>query len=145
MHHSLHLIVPLPLIRRNDSSSLAAPKLTSSNSMTYSHAAMALVGSLVITLLTSVASATTCYDYSGAESTTIPCNSSASISTCCHPQDICLSNGLCLGVSINNLLSVQGCTSKTWASPCQNYCKGKVKSYIPLLAFYIQLILSRKL
>jgi len=89
---------------------------------------MALVRLPIIMRFVSIASATICYDYSGAESAALPYNATAPISSYCDPQDVCLFNGLCLSVSENNLLTVQGYTSLSWPSPYQNYCKGKASS-----------------
>lgn len=56
----------------------------------------------------------------------IPCNSSAhAVSNCCAAQDYCMSNGLCMDAAVDNMMSQQGCTSKTWdREPCKNYCGG---------------------
>lgn len=53
----------------------------------------------------------------------LPCDPAASVSTCCNPGDLCLSNGLCLNAVANNRYTVQGCTDPNWPAPgCVRYC-----------------------
>ncbi|KAL9008475.1 MAG: hypothetical protein Q9173_006403 [Seirophora scorigena] len=51
-----------------------------------------------------------------------PCDPSLSISNCCAPDDICLSNGLCYRANINRLHR-GSCTDPTFSSPlCAQIC-----------------------
>jgi hypothetical protein len=59
----------------------------------------------------------------------LPCNTSSAISNCCSPDDYCMSNGLCMDAVIDNVISQQGCTDKTWAGSCQNYCSGTAAAH----------------
>lgn len=46
------------------------------------------------------------------------------VSSCCGPNSICLTNGLCLSVEQPFTLSRGSCTDSTWQSPqCPNVCK----------------------
>lgn len=66
----------------------------------------------------------TCYNVLGREADLIPCNPDDDISPCCSENDYCLSNGLCLDATANNLMSIQGCTDSVWRNPCPwIYCK----------------------
>jgi len=70
----------------------------------------------------------TCYLPDGSVSQdypSVPCDPSTAISSCCVPGDYCLSNGLCLKSSVNNLLAVSGCTDRNWVEPCNKYCVNK--------------------
>ncbi|KAK3329218.1 hypothetical protein B0H66DRAFT_596815 [Apodospora peruviana] len=48
----------------------------------------------------------------------IPCDNSATVSSCCSAKDYCLGNGLCLDAGANNYFSIQGCTDPSWPAPC---------------------------
>ncbi|KAK4215591.1 hypothetical protein QBC37DRAFT_122000 [Rhypophila decipiens] len=66
-----------------------------------------------------------CYDTWGTENKDlVPCSSDDSTKTtsCCAKGDYCLSNGLCLSTSVNNLMTQQGCTDKNWSEPCNRIC-----------------------
>ena len=79
-----------------------------------------------------------CYTpYLNEDPTSIPCNASAEVSTCCAPNNICLSNGLCAP----NVTLPQGnpqyytslCTDSNWQSPeCMKICKNNITSLSPL-------------
>lgn len=65
----------------------------------------------------------TCYKPDGTPDPEMkPCDPTAKVSTCCRPDDFCLSNGLCLGGGGNNGFSQQGCTKEKWDFPCQQLC-----------------------
>ncbi|KAJ3498137.1 hypothetical protein NLG97_g1361 [Lecanicillium saksenae] len=79
---------------------------------------------LVLVLATAARAADLkCYKLDGTLDTEMkPCDPTAKVSTCCRPDDFCLSNGLCLGGGGNNGFSQQGCTDSKWNFPCQSYC-----------------------
>ncbi|KAK5112849.1 hypothetical protein LTR85_011076 [Meristemomyces frigidus] len=53
-------------------------------------------------------------------STDIPCNTSASVSSCCSSDAWCLDNGLCFGAGVTSRGS---CTDKDWGDGCAQYCQ----------------------
>ncbi|OIW32020.1 hypothetical protein CONLIGDRAFT_629717 [Coniochaeta ligniaria NRRL 30616] len=89
-------------------------------------------------LLTDIATAAaTCYRLDGTpfakirpdDGDWVPCDASASTSSCCSVKDYCLGNGLCLDAGANNYFSVQGCTDASWGSPCVTNaaCKSNIR------------------
>ena len=85
---------------------------------------------LTITLSSRIARAT-CYDTWGTESPDlVPCSSNSSQPTsCCSKGDYCLSNGLCLSTSVNNLMTQQGCTNQQWIKPCNRICRADPRRF----------------
>ncbi|KAK1749395.1 hypothetical protein QBC47DRAFT_151899 [Echria macrotheca] len=78
-----------------------------------------------------VESAASCYRVDGkiqdSKYAWVPCNPSAAISPCCSRGDFCLDNGYCLDAgSVNNAISVQGCTDPSWGGPCRMTCPGSI-------------------
>ncbi|KAK3392780.1 hypothetical protein B0H63DRAFT_515998 [Podospora didyma] len=84
------------------------------------------------------ADATTCYRLDGLPHTKIrpddgdwiPCDSTATVSSCCSSKDYCLGNGLCLDAGANNYFSIQGCTDASWPQPCVSptpKCKDNIR------------------
>lgn len=71
-----------------------------------------------------LAATPTCYysDKSTIAEYDTPCNSSASISSCCTDTDFCLDNGLCL--SYYNLIYQGSCTDREWRPGCQAFSSG---------------------
>ncbi|KAF2738564.1 hypothetical protein EJ04DRAFT_509453 [Polyplosphaeria fusca] len=70
----------------------------------------------------------TCYYPNGAENRGLPCNSNATVSACCGPGFICLSNGLCSpGPETQRNYRYDfyrsGCTDQSWNSTkCPQFC-----------------------
>ncbi|KXJ89016.1 hypothetical protein Micbo1qcDRAFT_165789 [Microdochium bolleyi] len=97
---------------------------------------MRLFPSLLILALAAGSQAVTCFNSKGQPwsfnkdlpvEAWQPCNSTASVTSCCSPRDYCMTNGLCMDAVIDNMMSQQGCTSNAWdAKPCRNYCAGGV-------------------
>ena len=89
----------------------------------------------------------TCYNYEGKEMPNIyACDATAKVSPCCGSNDFCLSNGLCLDAGGNNGFTQQGCTSKNWDFPCQQYCPnraGKAGTFYssPFLRYHLHRVL----
>jgi len=78
---------------------------------------------LVVIHIAFVSGTTTCYNNTGSPVPNMRvCDPDSNISTCCNLADFCLSNGLCLNAGANQMIEIQGCTDRTWASPCQRYC-----------------------
>ncbi|KAI8950151.1 hypothetical protein F4801DRAFT_550464 [Xylaria longipes] len=50
----------------------------------------------------------------------MPCNPSAEVSNCCFETDLCMGNGLCLGLNANNAFTFQGCTRPDWPEACSH-------------------------
>lgn len=50
-----------------------------------------------------------------------PCNPNAQYSSCCNPEDICLSNGLCFNTS-QGIIYRLSCTDPSWGLSCAQYC-----------------------
>ncbi|KAI3320833.1 hypothetical protein HD806DRAFT_218830 [Xylariaceae sp. AK1471] len=48
----------------------------------------------------------------------VPCNPEAEVSNCCFETDLCMGNGLCLGLDANNAFTFQGCTRADWPEGC---------------------------
>lgn len=70
--------------------------------------------------------AQTCYYPDGKTiSKDVPCDSSASGSSCCGSDSFCLAGGLCYS---GGLVTRGSCTDKNWGSPaCAGYCKNGTK------------------
>ncbi|KAJ1327015.1 hypothetical protein MN608_08464 [Microdochium nivale] len=56
-----------------------------------------------------------------------PCSGySGGVASYCSQFDYCMNNRLCINSGSDNMMSQQGCKSRTWdGEPCQNYCKGR--------------------
>ncbi|MCJ1321736.1 hypothetical protein MMC15_007081 [Xylographa vitiligo] len=75
---------------------------------------------LVLALLVSLSSASTCYYPDGSTAPDSPCTNSTT-SACCAADAYCLDNGLCL---TGMILSRGSCTDPTWkAAECASYCQ----------------------
>jgi len=65
----------------------------------------------------------TCYTTFGdIQDGDVPCDPDNDVSTCCSANDYCLSNGLCLDASANNVMTQQSCTDPNWGAPCHKFC-----------------------
>ncbi|KAI0858843.1 hypothetical protein F4860DRAFT_287263 [Xylaria cubensis] len=88
--------------------------------------------SLILLLLTRgspalTAAAPSCYYASGQTAKSnpgkvglVPCDPAIEVSNCCTETDLCLGNGLCLGLNANNALTFQGCTRPDWPKACSH-------------------------
>lgn len=84
----------------------------------------------VVLVLLPFGSSSTCYWPDGSNANDyIPCNSTASASACCSPNDACTTFGWCLGAS--GMTYRGGCTTKGWNSPAcmTSYCTSKLSSH----------------
>ncbi|KAI1271600.1 hypothetical protein F5Y07DRAFT_413398 [Xylaria sp. FL0933] len=48
----------------------------------------------------------------------VPCDPSAEVSNCCSEVDVCMGNGVCLGLDAFNGFTFQGCTQPDWPEAC---------------------------
>ncbi|KAI1424974.1 hypothetical protein F5Y12DRAFT_750110 [Xylaria sp. FL1777] len=53
----------------------------------------------------------------------IPCDLSAEVSNCCSEVDLCMGNGVCLGLDAFNGFTFQGCTRPDWPEACSHGLK----------------------
>lgn len=79
---------------------------------------------LAVTPLIAFATAQTCYFPDGQTvSTDVPCNTTATASSCCPSDSFCMDNGLCFG---SGIVSRGSCTDQSWESEeCSGYCKSE--------------------
>ena len=98
----------------------------------HDHLGLQLISTAICLVAWSHALDKVCYTpYLIEDPTSIPCNASAEVSTCCAPYNICLSNGLC---AFNVTLSAGNpqyytslCTDNSWQSPeCMKICKNNI-------------------
>ena len=92
---------------------------------------LAMAGSLVLllSLLTPLASAESCYYPNGTDANAgrpaeyYPCAPGSPVSMCCHIGDECRVDGLCLATHFDGNIWRDFCTDPTWKDPsCQKLC-----------------------
>ncbi|KAI1735043.1 hypothetical protein F4680DRAFT_318305 [Xylaria scruposa] len=88
--------------------------------------------SLILVLLTRglpalTAATPACYYASGqtaisnpGKARLVPCDPAIEVSNCCAETDLCMGNGLCLGLNANNAFTFQGCTRPNWPEACSH-------------------------
>ncbi|GAW11385.1 hypothetical protein ANO14919_007290 [Xylariales sp. No.14919] len=84
---------------------------------------------LLVQASTALAAATerTCYHITGEPTRHspgrpkfIPCDPDAAVSNCCSESDLCMGNGVCLGLDAFNAFTFQGCTHPDWPEACSH-------------------------
>src|SRR5438046_10766551 len=68
-----------------------------------------------------------------------PCFPDNAVSSCCSPDDYCLTNGYCMDAGWDNAISRGACTDKTFGSPlCSQHCQFSVFLFLVSVAVFLE-------